>query len=177
MASSWRGEFRTSLETPGWALRFFLQQLHIVLPLSLIPATLRFIVVGGWPTLPQALEWVLEALVLAARIGLIVFILHRAVRLEPDLWRLDRGEAAERARAFARRHGRSLWLQLALFVLFGAAFKYVPEVVVPERYTPIVLALKNVTVIPFTMIWVVGAIRQLRVGMAGQGAVASAQGE
>lgn len=151
-------EFRLALEVPRWAVRFYRQHFPLVFGLSLIPAAQRY-VSQTW-SMPLAPAIALEVITMAARVTLL------AVALRLALPRLALAELPRRARSFADRHRPSLIHQGLLVLLLALLFKVVPEDLVPlwtdvgPEYWAVLLAVKNMTVIAFMMLWVVGAVRQ-----------------
>jgi Ca2+/H+ antiporter len=151
-------ELRLAFDPPRWALRFYLRRFPLVFGLSLIPAAQRY-ASQTWP-MPQAMDLALELVTLAARVLLVVIAFRIAVP------RIEFAELLRRARSFADRHWPSLVCQGGLLLLLTFLFKVAPENLVPlwtdvgPGYTAVLLAVKNVTVIAFTMLWVVGVLRQ-----------------
>ena len=70
---------------------------------------------------------------------------------------------------FAREQWRSLVVQLGMFLSVAVIFKVVPDILIASRipsewsrfYWAGVLGLKNPTIIAFTMVWIVGTLRQM----------------
>jgi hypothetical protein len=99
---------------------------------------------------------------------LFIGILRIAI-LRDDRLRHVSGDAAwERIVRFARREWRSLVVQVLAFAALLAIAEVVPDRVIAPRipdaaqdaYWATLLAIKNVTVIAFSMIWQIGAVRQ-----------------
>lgn len=140
-------------EAPLWALRFYRQHWPVVLPLMAIAAVERF--TGQlWerPPLPGLLA---ELVTLAARIALFGYALRIA-------WVV--GGLAHWWRGVRIRAAGLLVQALLVSVLFVLA-DVVPENVVPSLidvgplYMAFLLGIKNLTVIPFTMLWLIGIHR------------------
>ncbi|MCX5206423.1 hypothetical protein OG897_34070 [Streptomyces sp. NBC_00237] len=162
---SLRRTINSVADTPRWAFAF--HRLH-ALPLTalgLVAATERFFsrLYDDLPRLP------LEALTLTSRVVLVGYVIHLAIRKDPEV-AFGRGEAV-----VPKRHPTTtadfLPYLLGQGVLLGAAtllFNHLPENVlvayVPEADRPLyfacLLAAKNLTVIPFTLIWMTGIARR-----------------
>ena len=128
--------------------------LPLIVGLSLVPAVERF--TGQLWDRPAALGVLMEIVTAAARLALVVVVFRAAV----TRW------SWASARTFARDHWRSLLWQWAMIGALFVVADIVPEQVIPTLvdvgplYMAVLLAIKNVTVIPFTMIWLVGIVRQ-----------------
>lgn len=157
---SWSSEFRLALAVPRWAARFYRRHWLPVVGLSLVGSVQRLVVVN-WPDrLPAGAAAASEVVVMAARILLVIVVWRLATRGERLRW------AA--AREFATRHRRSLVWQVALLALAFLVFDVALEAVAGllpgqagQTYLAVLLFLKNPTVIAFTMVWMVGLVRQL----------------
>ncbi|MFI5804737.1 hypothetical protein [Streptomyces sp. NPDC051561] len=150
--------------TPGWAPRFHLSRLVPLTALGLVAGTERFFarLVDDMPRLP------LEALTLASRVLLVAYLVQVALRKDPEVGRGGRGGAPKRYPTTGRTFlpylaGQGVLLLAAMFV-----FDFVPErLLAPAEGEPghqlhfaCLLALKNITVIPFTLIWMTGLVRR-----------------
>lgn len=161
-------EARLALTVPAWAARFFLRHAGWILLISLVPATQRA-VSQLWGAHLQGIAFAGELVTAAARILLFIIVFYLAIAAEEALQGADGKEAARRAGRFARRHWRSLLVQAGLLILAVILFDRIPEAVVapriPEaaqaRYWAALLALKNLSIIPFTLIWQIGILRQM----------------
>ncbi|GAA1327238.1 hypothetical protein [Pseudonocardia xinjiangensis] len=157
-------DIRTALAVPRWALGFFGRHVVMVVGLGAIPAIERF--TGQLGARDPLLGTTLEVTTLAVRIVFVALVVRLAVTREPAISALGAAEVGRRLRAFAAHHPRSLVLQVGLIAVLFALADLVPEQLVPALtpvgplYWAVLLAVKNVTVIPFTMIWLVGAVRQ-----------------
>lgn len=157
--------FGTALETPRWALSFYRRHLPLVLGVCLVPAVERF--TGQLAPRSPPVGTAAELATLGARVLLVVLVVRIVLLADPVVGRLGRGEARRRARTSLPRHTRSLLAQGALLAVLFVLADVVPEQVVPALvdvgppYWAGLLALKNLTVIPFTLIWCVGVARQL----------------
>ncbi|MCT2586330.1 hypothetical protein [Actinophytocola gossypii] len=161
MGLKWRDELRLAAAAPRWSWRFYLRHLPLVGGLSLIPSVQRLVVVGSdGQLLPGWLNTTSEVVVMGVRVLLVVLVWRIAFAgARPD-W--------NRARAFVDTHWRGLVCQsaflVAAFGFFGVFAEQVVGGLLPESaqqtYLAVLLFVKNPTVIAFTMVWVVGAIRQ-----------------
>jgi hypothetical protein len=157
-------ELRLAIAVPRWALSFFRRHLLMVVALSAVPAVERF--TGQMSARDPVVGATLELTTLAARVAFIALVLRFAITREPAIGPIGAVEAGRRLRAFSAQHPRSLVLQVVLIAILFVLADVVPERLVPAL-TPVgppcwavLLAAKNLTVIPFTMIWLVGAVRQ-----------------
>ena len=157
-------EPRIAIAVPRWALGFFRRHPLMVVALSAVPALERF--TGQTSARDHVLGATLELTTLAARVALVALVVRFAIAREPGIGPLDAAEIGRRLRAFSAQHPRSLMLQGALMAMLFVLADVVPERLVPALtpvgplYWAVLLATKNLTVIPFTMIWLVGAVRQ-----------------
>ncbi|WP_433284971.1 hypothetical protein ACQPZQ_26365 [Pseudonocardia sp. CA-142604] len=157
-------ELRVAIAVPRWALGFFRRHLVMVVALSAVPAVERF--TGQMNARDPVLGATLELTTLAARVAFIALVLRFAIQQEPTIGPIGATEVGRRLRAFSAQHPRSLVLQVVLIALLFVLADVVPERLVPALtpvgplYWAVLLAAKNLTVIPFTMIWLVGAVRQ-----------------
>lgn len=142
-----------AFDLPRWALAFHRRHLVLVTALSLVPAGQRVVSQLWADHLPGSAQIGSEVLTEAARLALLVVV-----------WRLSR----DRPPPAAGARWRGLLAQAGLMLLALAVFRGVPEAVrayaVPANaqhtYEAVLLGAKNLTVIPFTIIWLVGAVRQ-----------------
>jgi hypothetical protein len=154
----------TALGPPRWALGFVWRHPVMVFGLSLVPALERF--TGQLTERDPALGIAFEVTTLAVRLLLVALVVRIAIIQEPLIGRLQGTAAGGRLQQFAQRHGRAIALQSTLLVGLFVLADLVPEQLVPALtpvgplYWATLLAVKNLTVIPFTMIWLIGAVRQ-----------------
>lgn len=152
---------RTALQTPRWALAFYRRHLLLVLAICLVPAVERF--TGQLIERPAPLGVALELLTLAARVLLVVLVVRIALFADPEVGSLSGREV----RASLAANAGSLLMQAALLGALFVLADIVPEqavpalVPVPPLYWAVLLAAKNLTVIPLTGIWMVGVVRQV----------------
>ena len=144
-----RTQLATSLETLRWALAFHGRHILVVSALMAIPTVQRFVIMS-WD-LPGPVATVSEILVMAARIGLVLYVIGK-VGPAPHAW--------ASTKAFLRGRWPSLLITLALlgvaFAVFDLALEGLSD---DDTYRSILFAVKNLTVIPFTVIWMVSVVR------------------
>ena len=144
-----RTQFATSWESLRWALAFHGRHFLIVSALMVLPGVQRFVIMS-WD-LPQLVATVSEILVMAARIGLIVYVVRR-VGPAPHAW--------ASTKAFFRERWPSLLITLGLLAIAFAIFDLTLERVSDgDTYRSVLFAVKNLTVIPFTVIWMISVAR------------------
>ena len=157
---------RTAMEVLRWALAFYREHLFLIVAISLVPAVHRFIfVLWGWD-FPSV---VLEALVGGVRFLLISVIIWIAIYRDDELDSVSDKTRQRRVEAFFSAEWPSLIVQFALLAGMVVIFNFVLEQVVvqwippdlKDVYLASLLAAKNLTVIAFTMIWMVGIVRQM----------------
>ena len=157
-------ELRVAIAVPRWALGCFRRHLLMVVALSAVPAAERF--TGQMSARDPVLGATLELTTLASRVALVALLLRFAIARDPAIGPIGAAEVGRRLRAFSAQHPQSLVLQVVLIALLFVVADVVPERLIPTLtpvgplYWAALLAAKNLTVIPFTMIWLVGAVRQ-----------------
>jgi hypothetical protein len=169
MATVLRANAGTAVQVPRWALAFYLRHWPVVAGICLVPATQRFVFALWGSHLPAGADTLLEVLAELARLLLLAVVVRLAILADDRLRPLRAGDAWPRVRAFTRRHWPSLLVQCLLLLAAVVAFDIIPERVVirwvPEAAQPlywaVLLAIKNLTIIAYTMIWLVGALRQM----------------
>jgi len=156
------GPHRTrSLETLIWTGRFTLAHLPLVLGLGLIAGVERVLI--QLCEAPMLLGVMLEALVWVSRAVLVVAAIRIGIVADE---RFRRALVGTRVDRFLADHWPSWVLDGALlaaaFVLFS-----LPELWVQQRpdseqalLLAVLLALKNLSIIPLTFLWMVGIARQ-----------------
>jgi len=156
---------RTALEVPRWALQFHRRHLLLITALSLLPSTQRLVSQLWGARLPAGLAIAAEVLTETVRLVVIIVVARLAILAEPS----PPGGRRRAARAFVRDHGSSLLVQAGLLVAVSAVSAGFLGWIVPgwmpagyeHVYRGALLFVKNLTIIPFTMIWTVGIVRQL----------------
>lgn len=162
-------EVRLALTVLAWTARFFLHHAGVILTISLAAAAQRAVSQLWADQLPGGISLIGELVTAAARILLFVVVFYLAIVAEENLQGVDGKEAARRAGRFARNHWRSLLVQMGLLLLAVLIFDRIPEALIAPRisepaqpvYWASLLALKNLTIIPFTLIWQIGILRQM----------------
>lgn len=160
---------RTALQPPRWALGFYLRHLPLILGISLIPSAQRAAAQlwgANWPT---ALTVTLEILTESTRLVLLVVIYRLAISGNQRLRGLGADEMMARVAAFAQRRWPSLLIQGGLLAAAVVIFDVIPEQLIAPRvparaqptYWAVLLGVKNVTVIAFTFVWMIAALRQM----------------
>lgn len=168
-SSAPRRYLNSALETPCWALGFQRRHLLPVTVLGLVAGTERFFstLLDDLPRLP------LEALTLGSRIVLVGYLAQWAIRKDPAVaWGRDDSPTRRHPTTW-RTFAPYLAGQVVLLLLALVIFDRVPEQLLApaegessrQLYFACLLAVKNLTVIPFTLIWMTGiARRQLLLG-------------
>jgi len=151
MGSTWGSEFRRSWEVPRWALRFYGRHLVPVVGLSLVGSVQRLLVVNR--DVPTTIAVTSEAVVLLARVVLVVLVVRWAFRDVDWKW--------SNAKGFLRDRWRSLVFQFALLVIAFLVFDQGLEALVGRDRVGLLLFLKNPTIIALTVIWEAGLARQI----------------
>lgn len=150
-----------------WAGGFYLHHFALVFGLSMIPTVQRFAVVRWEP--PGAVAITTEVLVTVARVLLVVI----AVRLMIVSTGLGGQDAWNRLKAGIDADPVAFWGQWALLAIAFLIFDVLPNMLiattVPEGSRDVVtawlVALKNPTIIAFTMLWMIGIGHGLIVGV------------
>lgn len=163
-----RSAMRAAVEVLAWAFAFYRRNLREILAISSVSAVARVVAVG-WASLPAVIPTTLELVTLGARLLLLWTIFRRGLLADDRLRGLSSTEIWQRMTAFARTRWSVLLVHLALLAGAVAVFDIVPERIavrwVPEEKTSAhmaaLLAVKNLTVIAFTLIWMVGIVRQM----------------
>ncbi|NYH50492.1 hypothetical protein HNR06_000081 [Nocardiopsis arvandica] len=166
-----RTHLRLALEVPRWALAFYLRHIVLVAGVSLVPAAERFAAALWGDTWSTAAHIALEVLAEGTRVVLVVLLVRVAILGDERVRGGRHLGDGRRVRAFLDRRWPSLLLQGAFLLALAAVLDIVPERVVPlwipasaeDLYWALLLAVKNVTVIAFTFVWMVAAVRQMLV--------------
>lgn len=157
---TFREEWPPALAGLRWAWAFYRRHALLVIGLSLIPSAQRLVVVNWEGVLPSDLATASEVLVMAVRVLLVVLIWRLAV---------PRGQArSANVGPFVAAHWPRLVLHGLLLVLatviFGNGLEALGDLL-PESagqtYLAVLLFVKNPTIIAFTLVWVVGMVREM----------------
>jgi hypothetical protein len=144
-----RTQLATSLESLRWALAFHARHIVIISALMALPTVQRFVIMS-WD-LPGPVATGSEILVMVARIGLIVYVVSK-VGPAPHAW--------ASTKAFLRERWPSLLITLALLGIAFAVFDLTLERLSDDdTYRSVLFAVKNLTIIPFTTIWMISVVR------------------
>lgn len=168
-------EVRLALEVPRWAWKFYLRHFVLVAGISLIPALQRAVSQLWGDQLPDSFGLLGEVVTGAARLLLFVLVFRLAIVLDERLRGLDGAEGWRRMGRFIREHGGSLVVQVGLLALAFILFDRIPETVIAARvpeprqpaYWAALLAIKNPTIIAYTMVWQIGVLRQMLMTQSG----------
>lgn len=152
-----RTEWQLAVAVPRWAWQFYRRHWPVIVGLSLVPSIQRLIVVSWGDHIPPSAAFASEVLVMVVRLVLLVTIWRLATRQRPR-WN----------RAFVTTHWRSLVIQGGLLMLATLIFKFGLDGVgglLPESarqtYLAVLLFIKNPTIIAYTLVWMVGLVRQV----------------
>uniref|UniRef100_UPI000377D827 hypothetical protein n=1 Tax=Nocardiopsis halotolerans TaxID=124252 RepID=UPI000377D827 len=166
-----RVHLRLALEPPRWALAFYVRHLALVVGVSLVPAAERFTAALWGDAWSTPVHVALEVLAEGTRVVLILLVVRIAILGDERVRRGRHLGDGRRARTFLDRRWPSLLVQAGFLLALFVVFSVVPEQVVPlwvpapaeDLYWALLLAVKNVTVIAFTFVWMVAAVRQMLV--------------
>ncbi|MFC6766623.1 hypothetical protein [Natrinema soli] len=167
--TSVRSSIQTAVEVPLWAFTFYRTHLFLIVGISLLPAAQRFVaILWGW-NLPSPGDLALEILVMGVRLLLFGVIVWLAISRDDTLSQVNSGERWARMKAFISTQWPSLIVQFVLLTGAVIIFDVIPEQIIVQWipanlesiYLASLIAVKNLTVIAFTMIWMVGIVRQM----------------
>jgi hypothetical protein len=143
---------RVFLRACSWFARWYV----VVAAFGVLASVQRFVMVGGGERFDWARGAVGETFTAAVRVaflGVCVWLQFRDVDVP---W----SQASTRLGAFLRDHGTALLASGAILLVLTVAFKIVPDALIANldgeartRATAWALAIKNVTIIPFMMVW------------------------
>jgi hypothetical protein len=162
------GPAQLGLEVLREAWAQYRRHLAPIAGLSLVGSVERAFVQYAGDALPGWTAVALEVLVEGSRVLLVVLLVRwvlvadgrlRGVRVRPGLRRLRR---------YARRHRRALALQLVGFAAAFLVLDTLPDLAIAPlvpagaqpTYWAVLLAVKNPTVIAFTLVWEIALLRQ-----------------
>lgn len=163
-----RGSVELALDVIRWSLRFYWRHVGLVVGISLIPSAQRAVSQLWGAQLPGWSGVVGEIVTGAARVALFVLVLRLAILNDDRLRAVPGDEAWQRIVGFVRREWPSLLLQALAFVTLFVVVEVLPDRVLAPRvragaqpaYWATLLAIKNPTVIAFSIIWQIAAARQ-----------------
>ena len=162
MAGFVRVNAQAAWQAARWTWRFYQRHWPVIVGISLIPATERLVSQLWGEDRPAVLMETITGVARLVLVAVILVLLNRETRA-------SRPHGAER-RGHPMAYLRTRWLDLVFQLLeigvLAVVFDVIPEQViaplVPERYQHLyiglLLAVKNPTVIAFTMVWVIGTV-------------------
>lgn len=144
-----------------WALHCYRRHFVLVFGLSVIPSGQRFLVVNY--DVDPVLAVGSEILVALVRLLLVVLVVRIMLR-ELAAAGIDRRAAWSRLRAGIDTRRTAFWSQWAVLALAFTVFDVIPTLIVDtavpaadrDTVTAVMLAVKNPTIIVFTMLWLIG---------------------
>ena len=154
----------TALGPPRWALGFVRRHPMMVFGLSLVPALERF--TGQLTERGPVLGLAFEVTTLVARLLLVALVVRIAILREPMIGPLQGTAAGSRMQLFtggtgARSRCRPRCSPGCSYSRTSCRNGSCRHSSRSARSTgPMLLGVKNLTVIPFTMIWLIGSVRQ-----------------
>ncbi|GAA3836537.1 hypothetical protein GCM10022226_68120 [Sphaerisporangium flaviroseum] len=174
-----RSGLRLSRDAARWGARFYLRRFVIVFGLSTVPTVQRFVAVRWGQDLPTSVNVTAEIVTAASRLLLLYVIVKLAFGGDPEVGRLTRETRWERLGRFIDHRRSDFAVQ---FLVLGAAFvvcDVLPTMAIEqwvtgdvrEWVTATLVAVKNPTVIAFTMIWMTAVARQMIVSETPQAAM------
>ncbi len=143
-----------AVEILAEAGRFFARHYPIVFAFGALASIQRFLAVSG------GAEWAGgvggEIFTAAARIAFVIWFVRRMLRDRPVEW----SGAGARWSAWNSKNWTAVLVTMGFLILFMVVFKVVPDSMAGQvggidrsTWLSWELAIKNVTVIPFTMVW------------------------
>jgi hypothetical protein len=150
------------------AWRQYRDHLVPILGLSLVGSVQRAFVQYAGAGLPGWAGVALEVLVEGCRVLLVVLLVRWVLVADRRLRGLRIGAGFRRVVRFARRHPRALALQLVGFAAAFLVLDTIPDLAIAPlvpasaqpTYWAVLLAVKNPTVIAFTLVWEVALLHQ-----------------
>jgi hypothetical protein len=152
----------TGILAEAW--RFFARSYPAVFAFGALASVQRFLAVSGTADWAGGVGG--ELFTAAARLAFVAWLARALLRDRPIEW----AEAGARWSAWASRHWATMLASAGLLLLFLIVLKAIPDALAgrvggisESTWMPWELAIKNVTVIPFTMVWmtVLLAVRPL----------------
>jgi hypothetical protein len=136
--------------------------------LSLVGSAERAFVQYAGDALPGWTAVALEVLVEGSRVLLVVLLVRWILVADGRLRGVRVPSGLRRLRRYARRHWRALALQLAGFAAAFLVLDTIPDLAIAPlvpaagqpTYWAVLLAVKNPTVIAFTLVWEIALLRQ-----------------
>lgn len=147
---------REALGVLAEAARFFVRHYPVVLAFGAIASIQRFLAVGGDERFAFAGGAAGEVVTAAVRVLFLLWLVRRLFAGERVPW----SEVGARLAGFVDRRRPVLWISVAMLVVLTVVAKVIPYAVgaalaedARSTYLAWELAIKNITVIPFVMIW------------------------
>jgi hypothetical protein len=161
-------QVRTAVEVPRWALAFYRRHLLMIVGVSLVASAQRVVAVLWSAQLPTPLNVVLEGVTVGVRVLLPVLIVRLVFFRDGGVEAIE-GNGWAGARAFVRTRWPSLIVQMLMIAALTVLFDVIPDQLVGPQipddvagaYWAALLAVKNPTIIAFTVVWLVVAARQI----------------
>jgi hypothetical protein len=162
------GSLRLAREVLGEAWNRYRRHLVPVVGLSLVGSAQRALVqfVGG--DLPPSAALALEGVTWGCRVLLVVLLWRWIIGGDERLRGVGPPEGLRRLGRYARRHWPALLLQLAGLGAAALAFDALPDLLIAPLvpaaaqpvYWAVLLAVKNPTIIAFTVVWYLALVHQ-----------------
>lgn len=139
----------------------------VVIGLSLVGSFERAVLQLWGQDWSSTTIWSLELVVIAARVALFLYVFRVLISSDAHLAAVPIREGAHRVARFVGRQWRMLLVQVVLAVVVFVLVEAVPDGVIAPAipadarptYWAAVLAIKNPTIIAFTMIWEIALLR------------------
>lgn len=157
----------SALRTVRGAITLFTRCYPVVFAFGAVASVQRFVAVSYGDQLSTPVNIGGEVLTGAVRVLFLIWVWRRLINTDVPLRHLSLRQWMPTLERFTRHHprviiGHVLFLGLAL-VVFKVGFDVGVPALFPDLdgdvYTSWVLAIKNVTIIPLTMIWLVTGVR------------------
>jgi hypothetical protein len=162
------GPARLGLEVLREAWEQYRRHLVPIAGLSLVGSAERAFIAYAGDGLPSWAGIALEVLVEGSRVLLVVLLIRWILVADGRLRGVRPRAGLRRLRRYARRHWRALGLQLAGFAAAFLVLDTLPDLAIAPlvpaaaqpTYWAVLLAVKNPTVIAFTLVWEIALLRQ-----------------
>jgi len=155
-----RAEWPPALATLRWAWDFYRRHVLVVVGLSLVPSVQRLVVVNWEGAIPGGVATASEVVVMAVRVLLVVLVWRLATPRGAASWsNVDPFFAAHWPRLVI--HGLLLAVATLVFNNGLEALGGVLSESAARTYLAVLLFVKNPTIIAFTIVWMVGLVRDL----------------
>lgn len=153
-----------------------------IVGLSLVGAVQRPLVQYYGDVLPGWAGLLLEIAVWGSRVLLVVLLFRGLIARDDRLRGVGPGEGARRVGRYVRRYPLALLAQVGGLAVAVAVLDLLPDLLIAPLVPPayqalywsVLLAVKNLTVIPFTVVWELALLKQALVRGAAEPAPAVA---